>query len=143
MIKPAAPMTTDGLPLVFASRAWSLHGLIARTPGRTTAGSARSIRAKSLQRTAFFLVIGLVIMTACSPTRLADPPTPTTVGVTSTLMPTASQTLFDQDLGLGSFEFGGHGPYPDVAIDVFYAAPSSPLDSVPILIVMPRPRSQC
>ena len=111
--------------------------MIARRLFGAPPGSSRPVPAKPVKRTASFLVIGLMIMTACSPTRLADPPTPTTVGVSTTLLPNASQTLFDQDLGVGSFEFGGYGPYPDVAIDVFYAAPPSLLDSVPILIVMP------
>lgn len=112
--------------------------MIARTTFRTTAGLARPKPAKSIRRTVFFLVIGLVIMTACSPTRTADTPNPTTGPVaSSTLMPAATQTLFDQASGQGSFEFGGYGPYPDVAIDVFYAAPPSRLEDVPILIVMP------
>ena len=47
------------------------------------------------------------------------------------------QTLVDQDAGVGSFEFDGHGPNPDEAIDVFYYAPERDLRMSRILVVMP------
>ena len=56
---------------------------------------------------------------------------------TTTTQEPHSQTLFDQDVGIGSISFSGYGPHPDDALDVYYYAPAGDLQASRILIVMP------
>ena len=57
--------------------------------------------------------------------------------VTSTVEEPPSQTLFDQESGVGSFSFSGYGPHPEDALDVYYYAPEGDLRASRILVVMP------